>query len=311
MAPDPRCFFPAARFGDVQSVSPISAGLSGAAVYSVTTSRGEFVLRVQTENRSAWANGTAMHRLAADHGIAPPLEHVDDARAGSVSAKVQGIPLGTALAQPAVRPVALVDLVKRLATLHSIPLAASTGPEFTPALAASLWRLQVTRPGFPGWATSLGARLAEASSVVASDPRKVFSHGDLHPANILWDGARVWLLDWERAGLLHPYSDLATLSNFTNLPDDAALALLEAQERTVIGEKEQRIFLAARERSRIVYGAVFLSLVPDLTRFPLASREESPTLAQCFQRVAAGTLAPNTAEGQALIGAALFKQTGS
>ena len=144
--------------------------------------------------------------------------------------------------------------------------------------------------------------------MVASDPRKVFSHGDLHPANILWDGARVWLLDWERAGLLHPYSDLATLSNFMNLPEDGALALLEAQEGTAIGEEQQRMFRAARERSRIVYGAVFLSLVPDLTQFPLASREATPTLAQCYQRMAAGALSPSTAEGQALIGAGLLRQ---
>jgi aminoglycoside phosphotransferase (APT) family kinase protein len=308
MAPDPRSFFPAARFGDVRDVRPISVGLSGAAVYSVTTSTGEFVLRVQGEDRSAWANSVAMHRLAADHGIAPSLEFVDDARAATVSAKAPGMPFAAALAQPAVRPVALANLVKRLAALHAIPLIASTGPKFTPAFAESFWRSQVLRPGFPGWATSLGARLAEACSLVASDPRKVFSHGDLHPANILWDGARVWLLDWERAGLLHPYSDLATLSNFMNLPEDAALALLEAQEGTAIGEEEQRMFRAARERGRIIYGAVFLSLVPDLTQFPLASREATPTLTQCYQRMAAGTLSPSTAEGQAVIGAALLRQ---
>ncbi len=308
MAPDPRTFFPAARFGDVRDVRPISVGLSGAAVYAVTTSRGDFVLRVHGENGSGWANSVAMHRLAADRGIAPSLEFVDDAGAATVSAKISGMPFAAALAQPSVRAVALADLVKRLAALHAIPLTASTGPEFTPAIAESLWRLQVTRPGFPGWAAPLGERLAQACSVVASDPRKVLSHGDLHPANIVWDGARVWLLDWERAGLLHPYSDLATLSNFVNLPDDAALALLAAQEGTAIGAEEQRMFRAARERSRIVYGAVFLSLVPDLTLFPIASQKGTPTLAECYRRMATGKLSPSTAEGQALIGAALFRQ---
>src|ERR1017187_6913431 len=147
MTIDPRSFFPADRFGEVGDVLPISVGLSGAAVYSVTTSRGEFVLRVHGGDRSAWANNVAMHRLAADHGIAPSLEFVDDARAATVSAKAQGMPFAAALAQPAVRPVALADLVKRLAALHAIPLTASTGPEFTPALAESLWRSQVTRLG--------------------------------------------------------------------------------------------------------------------------------------------------------------------
>ncbi len=308
MTLDAQSFFPTDHFGDVRDVVPISAGLSGAAVYSVTTSKGDFILR-QGGDRNVWANGIAMHRLAADHGIAPPLEHVDEARTASVSAKVSGIPLGAALAQPTVRPVAMADLIHRLAALHSIPLAESTGTEFTPALAESLWRSQVSRRGFPDWAISLGERLANACAVVARDPRRVFGHGDLHPGNVLWDGARVWLVDWERAGLLHPYSDLATLSNFMNLPDDAALALLAAQEQTEIGAEQQRTFRTARERSRIVYGAVFLSMVPDLTVSALASREGVPTLAQCYQRMAAGSLSPSTAEGQALIGAALLRQS--
>jgi hypothetical protein len=47
-------------------------------------------------------------------------------------------------------------------------------------------------------------------------------------------------------------------------------------------------------------------MVPDLTVFALAGREGVPTLAQCYQRMAAGTLSPSMAEGQPLIGAALL-----
>ncbi|MGA7124412.1 MAG: hypothetical protein WBY94_30200 [Polyangiaceae bacterium] len=57
-----------------------------------------------------------------------------------------------------------------------------------------------------------------------------------------------------------------------------------------------------------MYGAVFLRLVPDLTAAPIARREETSTLAQCYERVRAGTLSMSAAEGQALIGAALLQQ---
>jgi aminoglycoside phosphotransferase (APT) family kinase protein len=306
---DPRSFFPADRFGEVRDIVPIAVGLSGAASYAVTTSRGSFVLRIQGDDRATWRRAVAMQQLAAEHGVAPPLELIDEAQAASVSVKVEGVPLGAALAEPAVRPAALADLVQRVVALHATP--ASAVPDFVldaPSLAEDIWRAQVRRPGFPAWAASFGQRLAAATAVLARDPRRVVSHGDLHPANVLWDGARTWLLDWERAGLAHPHADLATLTTFMNLPDAAAFALLAAQERVALDEVARQTFRAARQRVRIVYGAVFLRLAPDLTTAPIARREETPTLAECYERMRAGTLSSGNAEGQALIGAALLRQ---
>ena len=40
----------------------------------------------------------------------------------------------------------------------------------------------------------------------------VLCHNDLLPANILDDGRRVWLVDWEYAGIGHPLFDLAGVS---------------------------------------------------------------------------------------------------
>jgi aminoglycoside phosphotransferase (APT) family kinase protein len=54
----------------------------------------------------------------------------------------------------------------------------------------------------------------EISVTLARDPRRVVSHNDVNPGNILWDGAHAWLVDWEVTGLGHPYYDLATLALF-------------------------------------------------------------------------------------------------
>jgi hypothetical protein len=40
---------------------------------------------------------------------------------------------------------------------------------------------------------------------------RVICHGDLHRENLLWDGARCWLLDWEHGHLGDPLTDLADL----------------------------------------------------------------------------------------------------
>jgi len=42
----------------------------------------------------------------------------------------------------------------------------------------------------------------------------VSSHNDLKPENVLFDGERVWLVDWEAAFLNDRYHDLAMVANF-------------------------------------------------------------------------------------------------
>ena len=42
----------------------------------------------------------------------------------------------------------------------------------------------------------------------------VSSHNDPNPANILFDGERLWLIDWETAYRNDPLVDVATLTMF-------------------------------------------------------------------------------------------------
>ena len=168
--------------------------------------------------------------------------------------------------------------------------------------------MQVQRQGFPTWAIPLGGRIADLDNFLKHDDRKVFCHCDLHPANILWDGERVWLVDWERAGLAHPYLDLATISNFLSMPDQAASGVLAQQERVPIEGEQQLLFTAFRDLCRVVYGAVFFRLVHDLYSVPIASREDTPTLGECFAMLSTGELDLGAPQGRALVGAALLKQ---
>lgn len=304
---DPRRFFPAARFGDVRELAPISMGLSGSAVYSVATETGDYVLRIHAPGASDWDSMMRWTRLAAEHGIAPRVVHVDDAELAAVSVKIGGMPFAAAMGQPAVRPAALRSLADRLGCLHAIP-AEEIAPTDPVAFARSLWNEQTRRPGFPGWAEPLGEKVSAAGDVLARDTRRVLSHGDVHPANLIWDGSQVWLVDWERAGLAHPYRDMATFANLTNRSDDDALGLLALQERGEIGGEYRATFVCLREYLRVVYGAVFLRLVPDLAVIPFTSRAETPTLAECYRKMADGALDLTSASGKALLGAALLRE---
>ena len=48
----------------------------------------------------------------------------------------------------------------------------------------------------------------------------VFCHHDLNPGNILWDGNKLRLIDWEYARTAHPLFDLASLAHNYDLSDE-------------------------------------------------------------------------------------------
>jgi thiamine kinase-like enzyme len=56
----------------------------------------------------------------------------------------------------------------------------------------------------------------------------VFGHHDLLPANLMDDGGRLWLVDWEYGGFGTPLFDLANLAGNAGLPPDDERAMLQA-----------------------------------------------------------------------------------
>lgn len=86
-------------------------------------------------------------------------------------------------------------------------------------------------------ARELKARLPDDIEALLEDARvlarqvapfiPVLCHNDLLAANILDDGRRVWLVDWEYAGMGHPLFDIASLSSNCAFPDRLELALLQ------------------------------------------------------------------------------------
>ena len=55
----------------------------------------------------------------------------------------------------------------------------------------------------------------------------VFGHNDLLPANILDDGSKLWLIDWEYSGFNSPLFDLGGLASNNDFSDKEEIYLLE------------------------------------------------------------------------------------
>jgi aminoglycoside phosphotransferase (APT) family kinase protein len=298
---------PLDRFGDIRAVVPISVGLSGAGVYAVTTDAGEYVLRITPPHEASdWSRQLATLRIVSGHGIAPPLAFVDEAGRATVSQRIAGPRIGLVLTDPAVRDRAFASLVTQLAGLHAIPDPGVERVDLA-AHALALWRANFERPGFPRWALALDEEIARHGRIVASDPRHALSHNDLNPGNLLWDGERIWLVDWSASAMTHPYYDLATFSMFLQLPEDAALALLTMQEGARPSPEQVETFRALRRLSGILSGLTFVRLTADDALHAPDRIEDAPTMAQCYALMRSQSLDLQTGEGRRMFGLALLR----
>jgi aminoglycoside phosphotransferase (APT) family kinase protein len=295
--------FPEDRLGTVHTIERIGGGLSGAGVYAVITSRGEYVLRIQAEHpdEAPWTQQLLILRRAVERGVAPPIMLVDQPARAIISARIDGVPLAAALGDPTQRRAVLTSVVEQVRLLHGVDTSGVS--ERDPiAYARDIAQAQGVRPGFPLWAAGLDATIASIAALLANDARRVVSHNDLNPGNLIWDGVRAWIVDWEVAGLGHPHYDLATLAMFLNLDDEMTLELIALHDQMPPDATSLANFAALRRLSALLCGVTFLSLVSDLSVAPM----NPPTLSSCYADMRTGALDLQTARGRAAFGLALL-----
>lgn len=299
---------PADSVGAVERVEPMSGGLSGAGVYAVTAARGAFVLRVQGPgvDAAAFARQVRLLRRVADAGIAPAVVHVDEASRAVLSALVTGRPLGTALGDPAQRPRALASVVDGLRVLHALD-PADVAPGDPLGFVRGAWQEARARPGFPGWAV-LEPILEGGAAALAGDPRRVVSHNDVNPGNILWDGARAWLVDWDVCGLNHPHYDLAVFAMFLRLDEVSALGLAERHDGAALDDQARATFTALRRLGAALCGLAVLRTVGDLTVRPAPARADAPSLGDCYMAMRTGQFDLRSPSDRASFGLALLTE---
>lgn len=299
---------PTDAVGAIAAISPIQVGLSGARVWAVTTDRGEFILRVQSASAgiATWTQHLLVLRRAADAGIAPPVVHVDEDARAVVSVRIAGSPIAGALLNPSQRGSAISSVVAQVRALHE--LDASDVKEVDAAgYARAVWSAQRSRPGFPEWTTSVPALIDRAALTLGQDRRRVVGHNDLNPGNILWDGTKAWFVDWEAAGLAHPYYDMATFTTFLNLDSETSSQLLTMQEQRKLEAEDLAVFATLKQLMAVAIGCTFLGLVPALTPLDAATADDAPTLAECYAGMGAGRVDLQRPSGQKAFGLAFLR----
>lgn len=202
---------------EFEGITLLTKGRTSSLVFRIMVQGVAYLLKIITRKGDSSRHFSCM-QAAADAGIAPHVWYADAADHVFITDFVEE--------KPFARGAALVAMPILLRALHGLP-AFPEPPDFLnttcsfllnkgPAVEGYLQKVQEWKLFPRAEEEEMLARYAELAAAYpwrrATD--MVPSHNDLFkPDNILFDGNRVWLADWEAAFQNDRYADLAVVAN--------------------------------------------------------------------------------------------------
>ena len=204
----------------------VPGGLSNYA-WCVTVSGSEFFVRLaRGRGDMPGVDRVSEQRvleLTADAGLTPTVVRCDPVRRLLVTTWIDAPEPGRGLRGPGELSV----VSRTLASLHALPARSDLR---TVDFATQARELERTLAPACGAAAALLTRADEVfARLQAQRVSPVLCHHDLHPLNLLWSRTgRLWLVDWEYAGLGDPAIDLASFASQHGLHARRRTRLAEA-----------------------------------------------------------------------------------
>lgn len=214
-------------FSDPQDITPLDGGITNINLL-VRDGRRRFVVRlgddIPEHGVMRW-NELALSRAAETAGISPAVVHHEP------GVLVLDYVEAKTFEEADVRdPDNLTRIIELVARIHRDLASHLTGPIL------AFWPFQVNRT----YAARLKAdgsvhsallpdlidKLADLEKAVGP-VELVVGHNDLLAANLLDDGQRLWLIDWEYGGFNSPLFDLAGLASNNGLSEEQERMMLE------------------------------------------------------------------------------------
>jgi thiamine kinase-like enzyme len=196
--------------------------------YRVEVDGEAFVVRIGGANTELLGihrpDEYAAHQAAAGLGIAPEVIYFIEPEGYLVTRFVSGQPLS---AEEIGRPENIRRVAEALRQVHNLPEIPAT---FSPFRFVEEGAKIARRYGVPfrDDFERLFGRLVEIEAAFRQDPfSPCLCHNDLLNANFLDDG-RLWILDWEYAGMGDPLFDLANFAVHHDFSDEQEQLLLQA-----------------------------------------------------------------------------------
>ena len=249
--------FGVTEFEDIRMIKDLASSM----VFRIVVRGSPFLLKISTRT-SEPARHYACMKAASEAGLAPRVRYSSIEDRISIEDFIRTEPLPDA--EALVRIAAVLRQLHALHPFPGVPHRINTTCMFLihqgPPLDAFIEKFHAANVLAKAEREELFACLAQVTAAYPHhDPEMVSSHNDLFkPDNILFDGQRLWLIDWEAAFLNDRYADLAVVANLAVTSDvEERVYLQEYFGRPPDPYQLARLFLM-RQLAHIFYAMGFL-----------------------------------------------------
>ena len=280
-----------------EDIRRLTRGHTSSLVFRIVVRGSPFLLKIIMRTDDPTRHFTCM-KAAAEAGLAPHVWYTSIEDRIAITDFVEAAPFAVT--------DALVRIPAALRTLHALPPFPgvlnhlNTSCMFLinkgTAVDGFIQRFQAANILPEGESEELLARYAQLAAVYPRhDPDMVSSHNDLFkPDNILFDGHRVWLVDWEAAFLNDRYADLAVVANLVVTNDAEERVYLQEYFGQPPDQYQLARFFLMQQVAHIFYAMVFLLLGSSGRQLNLS--ENPPDFRDFHRRIWAGEV--NLADNQ-------------
>jgi len=248
---------------ECEDIRELAGGLGANPVFRIVVRGSAYLLRINQRAGDVARQFTCMN-AAAEAGAAPRVWYtsVDDRVAITDFVETRPFPA----------PEALRRIPALLRTLHALPLFPEAPKHINtsctfllnkgPALDRLLQKIRADNTLPKNGTQELLARYEQVASVYAPAGGDMVScHNDLFkPDNMLFDGDRLWLVDWEAAFPNDRYADLAVVANLVVTNDAEERAFLQEYFEQPPDEFQLARLFLMRQIAHMFYTMAFLLL---------------------------------------------------
>ncbi len=246
---------------EFEDISRITRGHTPSLVFRIVVRGSPYLLKIITRAEDPTRHYTSM-KAAAEAGVAPRVWHTDIEEHISITDFVEAEPLP--VSEALVRLPALLRRLHALPPFGRAPFNTTCTYLLNKATASDGFLQKFLAANLLPKAESeeFSARYAEiAAAYPYDDAEMVASHNDLFkPDNILFNGNRVWLVDWEAAFLNDRYADLAVVAHHVVTNDEEEIFYLREYFGTAPDPYQLARFHLMQQLTHLFYTMGFLYL---------------------------------------------------
>jgi aminoglycoside phosphotransferase (APT) family kinase protein len=295
-----------AAFGSapIGAITPVTGGATSASVFRVEVGGRRYLLRMEgAPSPLRNPHQYVSMRIAAEAGIAPRIHYVDEATRVAVIDFIEQRPLKAYPGGPRALAQALGELLSRVQATPVFPSFVNY-PDIVARLFAHVRRTGLFAAGLLDPHVERLELFREAYD--GGSTRLVSSHNDLVPSNILFDGERLWMIDWESAYRNDPLVDVAIVLDSLARSPELEEILLRAWLGRAPDEALRARLELIRALARLYYAGVLLSASAAAGRARPDTDLSAPTVPGFEQAIREARLEPGAPETKHILGKMLL-----